>query len=80
MSAQQPPEPLIVDIHISAEDYLRHYQGSVKQVACVSRDGRSVRFPTRILQPFVSREGIQGSFCIYFDHLHKFQRIERIQS
>ena len=71
-------EHLIVDIHISAEEFLRHYQGSAKQVACTSRDGRKVRFPTNILQPFVTRDGIHGSFQIFFDQHHKFQRIERL--
>ena len=69
---------LTVDISISAEEYLQHYQGSVKFVSCTSRDGKRVRFPTGILQPFVGHDGISGSFVIYFDKEHKFERIERL--
>ncbi len=78
MPVNSSPEKLIVDIHIPADEFLRHYQGSVKQVACVSRDGRKVRFPTNILQPFIAHDGIHGSFCIYFDRHHKFEKIERL--
>ncbi|TXR53556.1 DUF2835 domain-containing protein [Reinekea thalattae] len=69
---------IIVDILISAEDYLQHYQGSVSQVSALARDGRRVRFPSRILQPFVSKEGIHGTFAIQFDEHHKFAGIEKI--
>ena len=69
---------LTVDISISAEEYLKHYQGSVHTVSCVSREGKRVQFPSRILQPFISMTGIQGSFIIYFDRDHKFERIERL--
>ncbi|MEX2321659.1 MAG: DUF2835 family protein [Saccharospirillum sp.] len=31
---------LIVDLYISADDYLRHYKGQVSQVVCEARDGR----------------------------------------
>ncbi|MEJ2073505.1 MAG: DUF2835 domain-containing protein [Reinekea sp.] len=78
MAAELHDNTLIVDIHIPAEEYLRHYQGSVTQVSCISRDGRKVRFPSRILQPFVTRQGIHGTFRIYFDQYHKFQRIEQL--
>lgn len=71
-------DSIIVDIIISSEEYLQHYQGSVSQVAAVSRDGRKVRFPSRILQPFVTREGIRGTFAIRFDSHHKFAGIDRI--
>lgn len=69
---------LTVDLNISAEEYLQHYQGSVHTVSCVSREGKRVQFPTRILQPFVSLAGIQGTFVIHFDRFHKFERIERL--
>ena len=72
------PSSLIVDINISADELLKLYSGSANQVRAMARDGRSVRFPARILQPFVTRTGVQGSFRILFDRHHKFERIERI--
>jgi len=43
-----------------------------------SRDGRSVNFPTGILQRFVSREGVQGTFVINYDDTNKFVSVERL--
>lgn len=71
-------QTLIVDLHISADDYLRHYQGSVSQVSCEARDGRRVRFPSAILQRFVTHNGIRGSFALEVDDQFKLVGIRRI--
>ncbi|WP_426417433.1 DUF2835 domain-containing protein [Aestuariirhabdus sp. LZHN29] len=71
-------QSLIVDILIPAEQYRAHYAGAVRQVQARSRDGRLVVFPSEILRPFVTRNGIEGSFRIEFDMQGKFQRIERL--
>ncbi|MDO8909890.1 MAG: DUF2835 domain-containing protein [Pseudohongiella sp.] len=73
------PKTLIVDLHIPAEQYLRHYQGSVKQVICTSRDGRKVQFPTGVLQRFVTHDGISGSFRLEIDDNNKLVSISRIR-
>ncbi len=69
---------VIVDLHISADQYLKLYQGVATSVLAYAQDGRRVRFPARILQPFVSREGVHGRFRILFDAEGRFQRIERL--
>ena len=69
---------IIVDLSISTEEFVKLYQGAAQNVYAVSRDGRSIRFPANVLRPFVSHDGIRGSFCIYFDHEHKFQSIDRL--
>jgi len=67
-----------ISISISTQDYLAHYQGTVKEVVARSSDGRNIRFPSTILQPFVSHEGISGTFVIRFDDNNKFQDIQKI--
>ncbi len=69
---------MILDIYIDPEELKRLYDGSAKFVHTVARDGRSVRFPLNLLQPFVTRSGIRGSFKIRFDANHKFKKIDRI--
>lgn len=69
---------IIVDLTISAEEYLKLYQGVARDVICYSRDGRRVRFPAKILQRYVTHDGIQGSFCITFDQNQKFSAIRRL--
>ncbi len=69
---------VIVDIFISADEFVKQYQFSGAVVATYSRDGRSVQFPANILQRFISHTGIDGSFRIQFDDSGKFIQIEKI--
>lgn len=69
---------ICVDLAISADDYVKFYQGAVTQVSAVATDGRRIQFPAGILQPFVSREGIYGRFLIEFNDVGKFQKIHRM--
>ncbi|MFW5825658.1 MAG: DUF2835 domain-containing protein [Marinobacter sp.] len=71
-------QQIIVDIHISPEEWIKLYQGVATDVRTTARDGRSVRFPARILSRFFLRDGIQGSFRILFDDSGKFASIERL--
>ncbi len=71
-------QQLIIDIRITAEEYLKSYSGVARTVFTRSRDGRSIRFPANILRPFVTRDGIDGSFVITFDENQKFQDIRRL--
>lgn len=76
---ERPLQPyVIVDLTISAEEYLKLYQGVARDVVGYARDGRSVRFPAKILQPYVTHDGIRGSFCISFDKDQKFSSIRKI--
>lgn len=69
---------IILDLRISSDEYLKLYQGRADSVVTVARDGRTVRFPADILRKFVTRDGIQGSFVIYFDTENRFQSIDRL--
>ncbi|MDV2080728.1 MULTISPECIES: DUF2835 domain-containing protein [Marinobacter] len=69
---------IIVDISIGPDEWIKLYQGSARDVHTRARDGRSIRFPARILVPFFLRDGIHGSFRILFDDQGKFHSIERL--
>ena len=69
---------IVVDLDISAQEYLKHYQISGAIVATRSRDGRSIRFPASLLQRFVTHSGVHGSFQIEYDQSGKFSAIRRL--
>ena len=71
-------QQIIVDVDISPDEWIKLYQGSATDVHTTARDGRSVRFPARILSRFYLRDGVQGSFCIQFDKQGKFLSVERL--
>jgi hypothetical protein len=69
---------IVVSLSISPDEYLRVYQGTAKKVSTIDSHGRRISFPVNILQSFVTRDGVMGTFAIYFDESNKFQRIDRI--
>ena len=72
-------QTIIVDMYISAEEYLRYYNGQVKKVVATAIDGRKVQFPAGVLQRVVTHEGIRGRFAISFSPEGRFEKIERLR-
>ncbi|MFT7132800.1 MAG: hypothetical protein ACI81O_001512 [Cyclobacteriaceae bacterium] len=71
-------DALIIDISMPREQYLTLYTTYIKNVRCVARTGQSVLFPVSVLKPFVTREGIHGTFCLRFDSDKKFRSLQRV--
>lgn len=69
---------LQIDIDISAERYVALYNGQAKTVYAMSRQGVSVQFPGKILNQFVTHDGICGTFEIVFDGNNKLVNIKKI--
>ncbi len=69
---------LLFDISIPAQEYLRVYQGTANRVLIRSRDGRTVSLPARHLQPFLTHEGIRGSFMLRFNEQGKLLDLRRL--
>lgn len=70
---------VIVTINISAEDFLAHYQGTASQVVATTASGQHIKFPSNILQPFVTHHGVRGTFKIEFDAQNRFSAINRLK-
>lgn len=69
---------LHLDISLPAEEFLRVYQGTANRVLLRSREGKSVSLPAGRLQPFLTHEGIYGSFELSFDAGGKFISLRRL--
>jgi hypothetical protein len=73
-----------VQLAISRDDYLLCYQGVALDVVARAVDGRTVKFPAKLLKPFITYHGIQGTFEIIFDSesssgkLGRFKSIQRL--
>ena len=65
-------------IKISPEQYLAYYQRSVNNVSVVATDGRRIQFPARLLQKFVTHDGIEGTFEMEFDDQHKLIELRKL--
>jgi hypothetical protein len=69
---------ITVDLAISADEFLRYYNGSARLVSAIATDGRRVQFPANVLQRVVSRDGVYGRFQIEFSRDGKFLNIVRL--
>jgi hypothetical protein len=67
-------DALIIDISMPREQYTTY----IKNVRCVARTGQSVLFPVSVLKPFVTLEGIHGTFRLRFDSNNKFRSLQRV--
>lgn len=65
-------------LYISAEDYLRYYQGRAHSIVATGEDGRRVKLPAVKFRPYLDRTGIHGRFRLEFDQNFKFVSLTRI--
>jgi len=70
-------QTVTVRLNISPERFQAYYQGVVEYVVATASDGRTVKFPARVLRTFLTYQGVQGTFEITFDANLKFQAIRR---
>lgn len=67
-----------ISLCISAEEYLRVYQGTAKKVSAIDSQGKRISFPVNILQSYVSHDGIVGTFTIVIDENNRFKKIVKV--
>ena len=63
---------------IPADELLRYYRGTAKEVLVTTDGGLRVQFPAQHLQRFITPDGVRGRFAIQFDANNKFAGIRRI--
>lgn len=67
-----------ISLDIPAAEYLNWYKGTARVVFARSAEGLSVQFPASVLQRFVTRDGIHGTFKLTYDDEHRFVDIENL--
>ena len=74
----QQARTFVVDLAISADEFLRLYQGSARAVVVRARNGQTVQFPANALTRFVLHDGVHGSFRLVIDAQNRLESIDRI--
>lgn len=67
----------IVSLTISSEEFLKLYQGLAQNVAAHTREGVRIRFPATALKPYLTRDGIAGTFKLTVDKDNKLVELVR---
>lgn len=71
-------QQLVVDLALPADRFLAWYKGQADRVLMRSRDGRSVSLPAHHLRPFLTHEGVHGSFVLTFTGEGRLVSLERL--
>jgi hypothetical protein len=58
-------------LHISSDQYLDYYRGTIKGVSVRTTGGQNIQFPAALLQRFITTEGIHGNFVLTCDETFK---------
>lgn len=70
---------LIFDIALPADRVLALYRGQANRIRVRSRDGRWVELPAHYLRPYLTREGIHGSFRLQYAENGQLLSLERLE-
>jgi hypothetical protein len=65
-------------LNLSYDQYLMVYQGVAKNIFVVANDGRKVAFPAGKIQPFLTKQGINGNFEMELTAENKFVSIKKM--
>lgn len=71
-------QKVTVPLRISARRFQAYYEGTAEFVVAQADDGRTVQFPARVLRPFLTYRGIEGTFEITFTSQQKFLSIKQV--
>ena len=71
---------LVCDLELPAETVLAVYGGAVRYVQARSREGLQVRFPVSLLRPYVTHDGVRGTFALTIDASNKLQQLQRLSA
>ncbi|MFZ6049620.1 DUF2835 domain-containing protein [Pseudomonas sp. CR3202] len=69
---------LMLDISLTADEFLAVYQGRANRVLLRSRDGRKVSLPARHLRPHLGHAGVRGTFELEFSGEGRLLNLRRL--
>ncbi len=69
---------LVINLAIEADEFVRIYKGTARDVVARATSGQTVRFPANILKPFVAHAGVHGRFKITFNANGKLIAIDKL--
>ncbi len=69
---------VMLDIALSAQSLLAVYQGRANRVLLQSRDGQRVSLPAHHLRPFLTHDGVYGSFALEFNRAGELVSLRQI--
>jgi hypothetical protein len=77
MAAQSGVRQFTLTLSISQAEYERLYRGQARTVVARDAHGKTLQFPALSLRPFLTHDGIHGTFVISVDSNNRLLDIRR---
>ncbi|MBQ0724240.1 MAG: DUF2835 domain-containing protein [Cycloclasticus sp.] len=71
-------QSLVFKLAIPAEKYLSVYKGHAKTISTIANDGRRVEFSAEKVRPFLTHDGVYGTFEMHISAEKKFLSIKKL--
>jgi|TARA_R110002096_G_scaffold246654_14_gene439048 hypothetical protein len=71
-------QSLVFKLAIPAEKYLSVYKGLAKTISTLTYDGRRVEFSAEKVRPFLTHDGVYGTFEMHITAEKKFLSIKKL--
>ncbi len=65
-------------LKLTADQYLRVYQGSAKRISVLAENSQRIEFPAQNIRQFLAHDGIKGLFEMELTCNNKFVAIKKI--
>jgi len=65
-------------LNLSADQYLKVYQGIAKNISAQADDGRRIAFPAQNIKQFLTHDGVYGYFEMELTAENKFVSIKKL--
>ena len=76
----QKKQLLRFSLQLTADQFLRVYQGTAKRVSVIASDGRRIEFSAQNIRKFLTHDGISGKFEMELTAENKFVAIRKISA
>jgi len=73
-------QSFLFSLRLTAEQYLRVYQGTAKRISVIANDGRRIEFPAQNIQKYLTHDGISGKFEMELTSENKFIGIKKLSN
>lgn len=65
-------------LHLTYEECRQYYDGSYVAIQVMAHTGQTVQFPAEHIRPFVTSQGVSGTFEMEVDNTNRFKSLKKL--
>lgn len=65
-------------LYLTYEECRQYYDGSYVAIQVMAHTGQTVQFPAEHIRPFVTSQGVNGTFEMEVDNTNRFKSLKKL--